>query len=98
MQNFIKIVRAVFEVWTKNIKNAPKMGVFPICNPQVFFFQKAGSVTFVPLRCPNFMQKLEKNNERSLRYSRTDRLPTDGPQTDGPLTDGRTRVIAKDSL
>ena len=27
-----------------------------------YFFQKSGSATFVTLWCPNFMQKLEKNN------------------------------------
>ena len=60
MQNYIKIVRAVFEIWTKNIKNAPKMGVFPHLRPPKIFFQKSGSVTFVPLWCTNFMQKIRK--------------------------------------
>ena len=59
-QNFIKILRAVFEIWTKNIKNAPKMGVFPHLRPPKIFFQKSGSVTFVPLWCTNFMQKNRK--------------------------------------
>ena len=36
------------------------------------FFQKSGSVTFVPLWCPNFMQKTKKTNEQSLRYLKTD--------------------------
>ena len=72
MQKIRKILRAVFELWTKNIKNGPKMGFFSICNPHDFF-QKSGSVTFAPLWCPNFMQKLEKNIERSLRYLMTDR-------------------------
>ena len=52
-QNFVKILRAVFEIWTKNIKNAPKMGVFPHLRPPKIFFQKSGSVTFVPLWCSN---------------------------------------------
>ena len=59
-QNFVKILRAVFEIWTKNIKNAPKMGVFPHLRPPKIFFQKSGSVTFVPLWCTNFMQKFRK--------------------------------------
>ena len=59
-QNFVKILRAVFEIWTKNIKNAPKMGVFPHLRPPKIFFQKSGSVTFVPLWCTNFMQKIRK--------------------------------------
>ena len=40
-QNCIKIVGAVFEIWTKNIKNAPKMGFFPICDPKIFFKNRA---------------------------------------------------------
>ena len=59
-QNFVKILKAVFEIWTKNIKNAPKMGVFPHLRPPKIFFQKSGSVTFVPLWCTNFMQKIKK--------------------------------------
>ena len=59
-QNFVKILRAVFEIWTKNIKNAPKMGVFPYLRPPKIFFQKSGSVTFVPLWCTNFMQKIRE--------------------------------------
>ena len=38
------------------------------------------------------MQKLEKNNERSLRYLKTDQ------QTDQLTTDGQTRAITKDLL
>ena len=59
-QNDVKILRAVFEIWTKNIKNAPKMGVFPHLRPPKIFFQKSGSVTFVPLWCTNFMQKIRQ--------------------------------------
>ena len=44
----------------KKYKNAPKMGVSPICDPQDFF-QKSGSATFVPLWCPNFMHKTRKS-------------------------------------
>ena len=36
------------------------MGVFPHLRPPKIFFQKSGSVTFVPLWCPNFMQKIRK--------------------------------------
>ena len=38
------------------------------------FFQKSGSVTFLPLQSPNFMQKSEKSLEpflRKLRYQPT---------------------------
>ena len=47
------------------------MGFSPICDPQDFI-QKSGSVTFVLLWCPNFMQKLDKTNGRPLRYPKKD--------------------------
>ena len=47
-----------------------KMG---FSTPKVYF-KKLGSVTFVPLWCPNFMQKLEKTNKQSLRYLKTGQL------------------------
>ena len=85
-QNFVKILRAVFEIWTKNIKNAPKMGVFPHLRPPKIFFQKSGSVTFVPLWCTNFMQKFRK----ILRA--VSEIFKDG-RTDGLTDHGRTWVI-----
>ena len=36
------------------------MGIFPHLRPPKIFFQKSGSVTFVPLWCTNFMQKIRK--------------------------------------
>ena len=73
----------------KTSKMPKKWGVSPICDPQDFV-PKSGSVTFVPLWCPNFMQKTKKTNEPSLRYLKTDW------RTDGH-TDGRTtEVITKD--
>ena len=56
MQNFVKILRAVFEIWTKNIKIAPKMGVFPHLRPPKIFFQKSGSVTFFLFSISNIVQ------------------------------------------
>ena len=47
----------------------PKNGVFPPFVTPQDFFSKAGSVTFVPLWCPNFLQK--------IRGPWTDK-PTDG--------------------
>ena len=44
------------------------------------FFQKSGSVTFLNLSSPNFMQGKYEN----LRYGRTDRR-TDGPEFIGPF-------------
>ena len=43
----------------KTSKMPQKWGFFPTCVPQDFFF-KSGSVTFVPLWYPNFMQKIRK--------------------------------------
>ena len=48
----------------KHQKYSQNEGFPPFVTPQIFF-QKSGSVTFVPLWCPNFMQKLKKSNERS---------------------------------
>ena len=62
------------------------MGFSPLCDPPRFFFQKSGSVTFVPLWCPNFMQKTRKTNEQSLRYLKTD------THTD-ERTDGQGRLL-----
>ena len=86
-QNFVKILRAVFEIWTKNIKNAPKMGVFPHLRPPKIFFQKSGSVTFVPLWCTNFMQKIRK----ILRA--VSEIFKDGLRTTDGLTDGQGRLL-----
>jgi len=83
-QNFVKILRAVFEIWTKNIKNAPKMGVFPHLRPPKIFFQKSGSVTFVPLWCTNFMQKIRK----ILRA--VSEIFKDGRTDHGRMNHGRT--------
>ena len=73
-----KIVKTIFE---KNIKVSdfgliwrPFHEYLQINN----FFQKSGSVTFLPLYSPNFMQKLEKSLEpflRKLCYQPTN-LPT----------------------
>ena len=42
----------------KNIKNTPQIGIFLHLWLPKIFFQKLGSVTSVPLLCPNFMQKI----------------------------------------
>ena len=45
----------------KKHQKCTKNGGFPsFVNPKIFF-QKSGSVTFVPLWCTNFMQKIKKN-------------------------------------
>ena len=60
----------------KNLKNAPKMEVSPFVTPKITF-QKSGSVTFVPLWCPNFMQKIRKI------LKAVSEILKDGPRTDG---------------
>ena len=70
----------------KKHQKCTKNGVSPICDPPKIFFQKSGSVTFVPLWYPNFMQNLEKTNEQSSRYLKTDN------RTDG-LTDEQGRLL-----
>ena len=87
MQNYIKIVRAVSEIWTKNIKNAPKRGFFPHLRPPTIFFQKSGSVTFVPLWCTNFMQKIRKILKAVSEIFKDSRTTNDGP------TDGQGRLL-----
>ena len=68
----------------KNIKNAPKRGVFRHLWPPKIFFHKSGSVTFVPLWWTNFMQKIRKMLRVVSEISKDRR--TDGLtdwQTDG---------------
>ena len=66
------------------------MGVFPHLRPPRFFFQKSGSVTFVPLWCPNFMQKIRKNQWAVSEIFKDGR--TDGPRTD-QRTNGQGRLL-----
>ena len=67
------------------------MRTFPICDPKDFF-QKSEAVTLYPYGTLTSCKKLEKINEWSLRYLKTDQ------RTDGPQTDQRTRAITKDTL
>ena len=76
MRNFRNFWWLDAEIWAKNIKNTPKMGVFPHLRPPKFFFQKSGSVTFVPLWCTNFMQKIRKI------LGAVSEIFKDGPRTD----------------
>ena len=68
--------------WTKNIKNAPKVGFYPISDQQDFFFKDRAQVTFVPLWRPNFLHKIEKTNGESLKHLKRDK-PMGGLSTDG---------------
>ena len=61
----------------KTPKIPPKWGFSPFVTPPKIFFQKSGSVTFVPLRCPNFMQKIRKKQwavSKIFKDGRTDEL------------------------
>ena len=51
---------------TKKHKKCPKNGGCPPFVTPKAFFSKIGSVTFVPLWCPNFMQKIRKKLMDSL--------------------------------
>ena len=57
---FQKMLINEYRVRTKNIKNALKIFV-PHLWPPSYFFQESGSVTFVPLWCPNFVQNFRRN-------------------------------------
>ena len=46
-------------------QKCPQNVFLSICDPTQFFFQKSDSVSFVPLWCPNLMQKNIKTNELS---------------------------------
>ena len=65
------------EIWTKKSKIPPKMGFFPICDPQGFFFKNQALSLLCPYGSLTSCKKLEKTNERSLRYLKTD-TRTDG--------------------
>ena len=57
---FQKLLMTVCRDMDKNIKIPPIWGFFPHLWPRKIFFQKLGSVTFVPLWCTIFMQKIRK--------------------------------------
>ena len=81
----------ICKIWSKSLepflrygektsKMPQKWGFSPICDPQDFF-QKSGSVTFVPLWCSNFMQKIRKNQwtvSEIFKDGRTDHGRTNG--------------------
>ena len=72
----------------KKHEKYPQNGDFPNLWPPKIFFQKSGYVTFVPLWCPNFMQKW--TNEIASK------IFTDGYKD--TQTNGKTREITKDKL
>ena len=64
----------------KNIKNTPKVGFFPICDSRRFFFKNRALSLLYPYGTLTSCKKLEKTNERSLRYLKTDHGRTDQGQ------------------
>ena len=65
------------------------MGFLPHLWLPKIFFQKSGLVTFVPLGCPNFMQKIRK------KQWTVSQIFEDGPTDEGAdqLTDGQGRLL-----
>ena len=71
-QNFVNIVGAVFEIWTKNINNGPKIVVFNhLWPPRISFKNQALSLLY-PYGALTSCKKLEKSKKQSLRYLKTD--------------------------
>ena len=55
----------------KTSKIPPKWGFSPICDPPRFFFKNQALSLLYPYGALTSCKKLEKTNERSLRYSKT---------------------------
>ena len=61
------------KIWTKNIKNTPKkVFFFPFVIPQDFFLKNQALSFLYPYGALTSCKKLEKTNEQSLRYLKTD--------------------------
>ena len=56
----------------KKHKNTLKIGVSPICDSLRFFFKNQALSLFYPYGALTSCKKLEKNNEWSPRYLKTD--------------------------
>ena len=56
----------------KTLKMPPKWVFFPICDPQDFFFKNRALSLLYPYGALTSCKKLEKTNELSLRYLKTD--------------------------
>ena len=73
------------KIYGQKTSKMPQKGGFSQFATPMTFFQKSGSVTFVPLWCTNFMQKIRKIL-RAVSEIFKDR------RTNGQM-DGRTRAI-----
>ena len=67
----------------KTSKMPQKWGVSPMCDPAKIFFKNPALSLLYPCGALTSCKKLEKTNERSLRYLKTDQLTTDKPVKDG---------------
>ena len=85
---FQKLLLLDAEIWTKNINNAPKMGIFPHLWPPGFFFSKIGLCHFCTLMVP-WEQKYGALTSCKKLEKLMDRLWDIQRQTD-PQTNGRT--------
>ena len=56
----------------KTSKMPPKWGFPPICDPPRFFFKSRALSLLYPYGALTSCKKLEKTNEQSLRYLKTD--------------------------
>ena len=63
-------------------KMPPKWGFSPICDPPRFFFKNRALSLLYPYGALTSCKKLEKTNEQSLKYLKTDGL-TDRPTDKG---------------
>ena len=61
----------------KTSKIPPKCGFSPICDPPRFFFTNQALSLLYPYGALTSYKNLEKTNERSLRYLKTDGRTTD---------------------
>ena len=57
---FHYMVRVDFKIWTKNIKNGLKMGVFPNLLPTMIFFKNRALSLLYPYDALTSCKKLEK--------------------------------------
>ena len=86
---FQKLLMAGCRNMNKKHQKYSKNRALPHLWPPKIFFKKSGSVTFVPLWCPNFMHKLKKTNELFMRYLKQTNEPIDKG------TEEQTKAIAR---
>ena len=83
---FQKILMTGYRYMDKKHKKYSQNGVSPICDPPRFFFKNRALSLLYPYGALTSCKKLEKINEQSLRYLKTD-TRTDG-RTDTQMDKG----------